>query len=135
MTVMARIEVDDKEAKIALASMAANIRRTAEVGLYFAEAAGVAIDTVLRLYVEAGLRSIEFITATNAAIATGTLGAGAIFRLGAQAAAVALMFAQINAIQTQRTESAQSLGKATMALRALTYFMVLPLFIYWWLLQ
>ena len=123
-----KIRVDDSEldeSKQALASFATNIRRVAEVSLSFAEAFGTSIDVVLRLAVESGLRIIEFIATAFAVESIATLGIAGALRLSAQAGAIALMIAQINALITQRADSAKRLSYATTALRVMT-FMILP---------
>lgn len=98
------------------------IRRTAEVGMFFAEASGIVIDQVLQLMIESGLRTIEFISAAIAAQTAGTLGLNvATGKIFLQFAAVALMFAQINALRNQKAEAARRLGYATSGLRALTF--------------
>ncbi|MCH8905452.1 MAG: hypothetical protein IH840_00055 [Candidatus Heimdallarchaeota archaeon] len=112
---------DIKEANRAMANFATNIRRTAEVGLAFAEAFGYSLDTVLRLAIETGLRTIEFIAAAFAVESVATLGISGALRLGAQAGAIALMMAQISALLRQKNENSRRLGAATTALRIMTF--------------
>jgi chromate transport protein ChrA len=128
-----KIKVDDTELRKAereharvMRAFATNIRRGAEVTIAFARAAGTTIDIVLDLFIRTALRSIEFVTALLAVESVATLGVTGALRFGAQAAAIALMFAQINAILSQQTESNQRLGFAVTAMMALTY-MFLPI--------
>lgn len=112
----------EEEGKRSLASIATGIRRTAEIGLFFAQAAGVAIDQILQLYIETGLRAIEFTAALAAGLTAGTLGLNiATGQLAAQGIAIIAMFAQINALRHQKVENAQRIGLATSGLRALTF--------------
>lgn len=122
----AKLKKVDRESRQAMRAFATNIRRGAEVGLALAEAFGYNIDVVLRLMIETGLRSIEFIATAFAVESIATLGISTALRLGAQAGAVALMFAQISSLITARREASDSLGKVVTALRILT-FAIIPI--------
>jgi len=117
----AKLDQFDQKQRKAMSAFATNIRRTAEVGLYMAEAFGVVIDVVLRLAIEASLRTIEFITAAFAVESIATLGIAGALRLGAQAAAVSLMYYQIILLTRQRNESARQIGKVVNGIRVLTF--------------
>ena len=116
----------EQESRIVMRQFATNIRRGAEVGLALAEAFGYNIDVVLRLMIETGLRSIEFITTAFAVESITTMGLSTALRLGAQAGAVALMFAQIASLVTARRQASESLAKVVTALRILT-FTIIPI--------
>lgn len=98
-----------------------SIRRATEIGLFFAEASGIAIDQILQLQIEAGLRLIEVTAAGIAAVSATGLSGLLSGRIMLQIAAVGLMYAQIHALRRQKAETAQRLGYATSGLRAMTF--------------
>ena len=120
----AKLKKVDQESKAVMRAFATNIRRGAEVGLALAEAFGFNIDVVMRLMIETGLRSIEFITTAFAVESIATMGLSTALRLGAQAGAVAMMFAQISSLINARREASDSLGKVVTALRILTFAII-----------
>ena len=111
-----------EQAANAARQISQQIRRTAEIGLFFAQASGVVIDQVLQLHIEAGLRVIEATTASIQLQTASTAGFNwATGKVLFQFAAIGLMYAQINALRNQRQEAAQKIGYATSGLRAITF--------------
>ena len=116
-------QLDAKESEVLArtAKIAQSIRQTAELGILLAEASGVVIDETMRLYVEAGLRSIEVSLEASAVLAAGTLGISQILSLGLQAAAIASMLLTISNIQRGRTDAARRTRALAQGLRMVTY--------------
>jgi hypothetical protein len=103
-----QLKEEEAKSKRITAQMVSNIRKASELGIALFQAFGGVIDQTYALGIQAGLRTLELIATTQAALAAGTLGVTALITAGAQAAAIALMLKAIADLQAGRQEAAQT---------------------------
>ena len=96
--------------------MVSDVRKATELSIALFQAFGGVIDQIYSIGIQTGLRTLEFIVYSQAAIAAGTLGASFYIQAGAQIAAIALMLKAIADLRAGKQESAaQSLAAARVA--------------------
>lgn len=113
-------ELDEFNAKTvqAVKSMITNIRRASQIGIYTAQAMGMAIDQTITLSVEAAMLTIEL--AFEVATLEAMTGIG-LLRAGLMFVQIVLLLQTVQQLKQKRTESATKTGAVVQALRLLTY--------------
>lgn len=121
-------EIDklDNAGKRSIASIAAGIRRTAQMGISLAQATGNALSVTNALLVESLLVSVEATLTIATAQSITAIGA---LKLGAAIAQVALMLALISRIKAGDQENVSEFNGAIMLLRQVSYCVLMGLYI------
>lgn len=116
-----KLKEGERAVKKFRASMVTSVRRVAMVGIAMSTMFGGFLDQTYTLGIEAGLLSIELFTTISAAESIATMGASALFKAGASAAAIISMLIAIANLRSGNANAARKSQGAVQTFRLLSF--------------
>ena len=116
-----KLDEGEKAVKKFRVAAATSVRRIAQVGISMAQMFGGFLDQTYTLGIEAGLLSVELFATLQAADSIATMGASALFKAGAQAAAIISMLIAIQNLRSGNASAARKSQGAVQTFRLLSF--------------